>query len=305
LCITAEMCLSVLAQSVPSLVNYQGRLTDQTGSALAPAAYGIQFRLWDSPTGTNGAGLVWAQQQIVTVQSNGVFNVILGSVGGSTIVGVTSQVNDLSLAFGLSNRFIAVTVVSSNGAAISSLGEILPRQQLLTTPYSFTSGQAASAVVATHALDGIPVGTILPFGGTAAPPGFLLCDGSAYSSVNYSNLFSAIGTIWGSGSGGGNNFNVPDFRGRTLIGSGVGGVDINGVPLTARAVNQKGGEEMHKLTILEMPSHAHNYSGAYGTGTTGRGPDGASSSTATSSTGGDQPHNTMPPFAVVSYIIKY
>src|SRR6185369_15086412 len=95
-----------LAQSVPSLINYQGRLTDQTGSALPSGSYGVQFRLWDSPT--NQTGLIWGQQQNVSIQANGVFNVMLGSSGGSAITNPVPAVNDLGLAFATSNRFMGV-----------------------------------------------------------------------------------------------------------------------------------------------------------------------------------------------------
>jgi microcystin-dependent protein len=63
----------------------------------------------------------------------------------------------------------------------------------------------------------VPTGTILPFAGSAAPSGFLLCDGKSYSQSVYASLFSVIGTAYGSLSAG--NFSVPDFRGSFLRGS--------------------------------------------------------------------------------------
>jgi hypothetical protein len=129
-------------QTVPPLINYQGRLTDQTGAPLAAAAYGLQFRLWDSPTAANASDLIWGQQQNVTVQSNGVFNVILGSPGGSTLPNATPAVNNLTYAFAGSNSFLGVTIVSSNSMPMSNPTEILPRQQLLSVPFAFTAATA-------------------------------------------------------------------------------------------------------------------------------------------------------------------
>ena len=80
--------LSTLGQSVPSLINYQGQLTTQAGSPLAAGTYTVQFRIWDSPTATNQSDFIWDQQQNIAVQTNGIFNVILGSSGGSTIPGI-------------------------------------------------------------------------------------------------------------------------------------------------------------------------------------------------------------------------
>ena len=71
-------------------------------------------------------------------------------------------------------------------------------------------------------LGNIPAGVIMDYGGSAAPTGWLECDGSAVlrTGVN-ANLFAAIGTTWGAGDGA-TTFNLPDFRGRTRIGRGTG-----------------------------------------------------------------------------------
>lgn len=76
---------------------------------------------------------------------------------------------------------------------------------------------------------------------------------------------------------------------------------------TARPMGQNGGEETHALTDAEMPSHVHPTS--VGTGTLdGTQADGASDTMSsqypTGSAGSDTPHNIMPPFTVVNYIIK-
>ena len=75
----------------------------------------------------------------------------------------------------------------------------------------------------------VPVGTINAYGGTIDPDdgGWLICDGRALSSADYSALFAVIGTSFGDGSidGDGNapaphpqglqyDFNLPDMRGR-------------------------------------------------------------------------------------------
>lgn len=56
-------------------------------------------------------------------------------------------------------------------------------------------------------------GMIKPFAGTTVPTGYLLCDGSAVSRTTYANLFSAIGTTYGSGDGS-TTFNLPDLNDR-------------------------------------------------------------------------------------------
>lgn len=57
-----------------------------------------------------------------------------------------------------------------------------------------------------------PPGAITMYGGSAAPTGYLLCNGQAVSRTTYSALFAAIGTNFGEGNAT-TTFNVPDFRG--------------------------------------------------------------------------------------------
>lgn len=65
----------------------------------------------------------------------------------------------------------------------------------------------------------IPPGTVLTFGGSTVPEGFLLCNGSAISRSTYAQLFEAIGTIYGAGDGE-TTFNLPDLRDRFIEGAG-------------------------------------------------------------------------------------
>jgi microcystin-dependent protein len=69
---------------------------------------------------------------------------------------------------------------------------------------------------------GVLAGLILPFANTSAPTGFLACDGAAVSRSTYATLFTAIGTVWGTGDGS-STFNVPDLRGAFLRGTGSHG----------------------------------------------------------------------------------
>ena len=66
----------------------------------------------------------------------------------------------------------------------------------------------------------IPSGSIIAFGGSAAPDaGWLLCDGSDINRTTYARLFAAIGTAYGTGNGS-STFGLPDLRDRTLLGKG-------------------------------------------------------------------------------------
>ncbi len=55
----------------------------------------------------------------------------------------------------------------------------------------------------------LPAGTIIAFGGTTAPAGFLECNGATLSRTTFAGLFAAIGTVWGEPSP--TTFKIPNF----------------------------------------------------------------------------------------------
>lgn len=57
----------------------------------------------------------------------------------------------------------------------------------------------------------VPAGTILPFVGKGAPPGFLPCDGRPVPRFAYKALYGAVGASYGAGRGW---FRTPDLRAR-------------------------------------------------------------------------------------------
>jgi microcystin-dependent protein len=174
----------------------------------------------------------------------------------------------------------------------------------------------------------MPPGAILAFAAPALPNGWLLCDGSAISRVEYQNLFQAIGTTYGVGDHV-TTFNLPDFRGRTLVGTGQGS------GLTNRLLGQSFGAEQHTLSINEMPAHSHGVNdpehahpmgsgtvgqvwetaggrtGRYAYGVTNHGVHnnpptmGAHTGISLHENGSSAAHNNMPPSLAINYIIKY
>lgn len=160
-------------------------------------------------------------------------------------------------------------------------------------------------------------GMIQMYGGSSAPTGWLLCNGSAVSRSTYATLFAVIGTTYGIGDGS-STFNVPDLRGRSPIGAGTGtgggasgsGLPTGGSSLTARSAGDWLGEETHTLITTEIPAHTHSEM-TNGTNNSGSGPLGLgnnsgpiSSGLNTGSTGGDGAHNNIQPVMTVNFIIK-
>ena len=145
-------------------------------------------------------------------------------------------------------------------------------------------------------------GIIVAWSGATAniPAGWGFCDGTLYTALDGTKLSS------------------PDLRSKFIVGASkpgtpyqvAGGPSVpNTLWLTPWQVNAYGGEEKHQLTIDEMPAHSHNYFGNTWQNTGGfcfgsgcglyAQPNGVSSPT-----GGNAPHNNMPPYLALAYIIK-
>lgn len=151
----------------------------------------------------------------------------------------------------------------------------------------------------------VPVGGIIPFGGTTAPAGWLICDGMAVSRADFAALFLVIGTTYGAGNGS-TTFNPPDLRQRFPMGKAVSG--------TGAVLGVTGGTIDH---VHSGPSHRHAVSITTGTpsATTNVGLGAAdtavASATHTHLTSGDtelagtgNTGTANPPFQTVNYIIK-
>jgi microcystin-dependent protein len=176
---------------------------------------------------------------------------------------------------------------------------------------------------ACHAIQNfVPTGICMPYVGTVAPSGFLLCDGSEVDRTIYAALFAICGIAFGQGNGT-TTFNLPDLRSRIPLGAGAGPL------LTARSVGQKGGEENHLLSVAELASHGHTASvsdpthshtvpyvqnAGYGNASSGVGepgnrtvPSGYSATgiqVSIGANGGNAGHNNMQPYTVLTYIVK-
>jgi microcystin-dependent protein len=154
------------------------------------------------------------------------------------------------------------------------------------------------------------------FTGNFAPKGWALCDGQLMPISQNTALFSLLGTTYG--GNGTSNFALPNLQGCAPMQAG------QGPGLSLRDLGETAGEQTVTLLQTEMPAHSHSAQGASGSSQTtpvanawasgaklGGGnlysPTSANnvqmSPFGTSIAGGNLPHNNMPPFLGLTFII--
>ena len=152
-----------------------------------------------------------------------------------------------------------------------------------------------SGAIQKNGEDLLPIGTIIMWVGSGGlPDHWLICNGGSFPEDEYPELFDLL-----------NSNELPDLKGRFPIGAGTG----DAPDATLHVLKSKGGTETHQLTIAEMPSHNHTVSYREGSeGGSGNDYSDLGGPTdffeTTSNRGGNQPHNNMPPFYTVFFIIK-
>lgn len=104
-------------------------------------------------------------------------------------------------------------------------------------------------VVASSDPNPIPAGAMMAWGSDIIPANWLLCDGSSVSRSTYASLFAIIGTQYGSGDGT-TTFNLPNIKGRTIVGKDASQTEFD-------VLGETGGAKTHTLTESEIPSHTH------------------------------------------------
>jgi microcystin-dependent protein len=162
------------------------------------------------------------------------------------------------------------------------------------------------------------LGEIRAVGYNFAPVGWALCDGQLIPLSQNTALFSLLGTTYG--GNGVNNFALPNLQGLSPIHPG------QGPGLSLVDLGETGGSETVTLLPSEIPAHTHTVGVVDASGSSNS-PLGAAPATARygrvgerlyaaapdgtttmhrsllSLTGGGLPHNNMPPYLVVNFII--
>lgn len=127
----------------------------------------------------------------------------------------------------------------------------------------------------------VPSGAIMQFAGASVPAGWLLCDGTPVNRATYANLFTAIGTTYGTGDGT-TTFNLPNLKGKIPVGRDAAQSEFI-------SLNTSGGTK--SLTAAQLPVHDHTLGTHTHTINHGHSLTGNGSHNHSGSTGYDGTHN--------------
>ena len=169
-------------------------------------------------------------------------------------------------------------------------------------------------------IQGVNTGIVVPWGTASIPSGFLLCDGTSYSTSTYAALFAVIAYTYG---GSGANFLVPDLRDKTVVGVSSANSKALAQSIGANTVtptgNIGGSVAATTLTTAQIASHSHSTGSTIGgsCGSIGGGPSAMTMGSGTGSAGGGGSHthtlsgtftgsasSVLQPGLVLNYIIK-
>lgn len=130
------MSLASLALAVPSVISYQGRLTNNSGQPITTPV-DVTFTFWDAETGGNQF-VGFSDTDTVTPSANGTFTTTIGDDPGNPIPAVYFMSDSVWLNISVGGTHLA------------------PRTRMIAVPYAIQSSHATtadSAVTAANATD--------------------------------------------------------------------------------------------------------------------------------------------------------
>ncbi len=208
----SALLISPLYAQIPGLINFQGKLLD-TSNNPKNGTFSMTFSIYNVAT---GGSALWTETQPSVPVTNGVFSVQLGAV-----TAIPQSV------FVSSPTYLEVDIAGQTGS---------PRQELVTSPYAFSSGEADTATVALTAENLVPgnpnyiqntqslqSGAVFyvssaTVGGPFVATGTVTL-GSAVGAVTISSNTTIAGNITATGAG------PHSFTGNVIVG---GNAQING-----------------------------------------------------------------------------
>jgi microcystin-dependent protein len=248
-------------------ISIQGVARNSSNNAIANSSVAISAELYYLNT-SNVATTILTRSSTVNTDAFGVF----------------------AYGFDLTNSDFAKISNAEAWIKISSGGVVFAQEKLMTVPYSI------------HAQNGAPTGSIMPYVGSTAPAGWLICNGDAIPS---GAEYDALKKVLGSGSTPATN--VPDLRAMFLRGTGTSAQtgytaysgpslkSFDGEAFKSHTHTQQGtittttnGSHLHTMTFYNDDWNGRG--GAQNVDSGGLEDDGGAGATKNTSTAGDHTH---------------
>lgn len=274
----------VATAQIPATLSYQGLLTDNTGVPVSDGNHSILFDFYTTSTGGTPD---FTRGPITVTSFKGLFTMILGNGQGSNNAALPVTLGDTQYYVGIEAdgqselvprvmltavpyafRAETVNTVNADNISAGTIADARLSTHLQDLADGTLSGDKVgsgfdAANITKGTINparipetvGVPIGTIIAYGGETIPTGWLLCDGQAYNQADYAALFAAIGSNWGAGS---STFNVPDLRGMFLRGVDHGaGNDPDALSRMSLLTLGATGDNVGSYQDDEFRSHDH------------------------------------------------
>lgn len=104
----------------------------------------------------------------------------------------------------------------------------------------------------------LPPGMVMPYAGTIAPNGWLICNGQSLLRADYPDLFAAIGTTYGLGTDVTTNttFALPNLKGKVIVGVDLAQIEFD-------TLGESGGSKTSTAQHThDLSNHGHNRTAA-------------------------------------------
>jgi microcystin-dependent protein len=247
-----------------------GRLNLYTGAVTTSTASGlVQLYTGSSTSATSGKVSIYTGTS--TSGTSGLVEMKSGA--GSTATGA------VNITSGDASAGNSGAIALQTGTASGTRGSITLNAPTVAITGALTISTALAVAqggtgVTTSASWLNPTGTVIMTAASSAPTGWLFTDGSAVSRTTYADLFSSIGTTYGTGDGS-TTFNLPNTAGIFVRGAGT--QTISSIVHTAAALGSKQNDQAQ--------GHRHNQTAAGGGSTWDNTGGGASPESSTADTG--------------------
>ena len=130
----AFVTLLTMAQS-PNLMNYQGVARNAVGNVLPNQSISLRLSILNG----SGGPVVYSETRTLLTNAFGLFNVVVGSSGATSVTGTVAGINWTAFGAGSGPKYLQVEIDPNGGSSFTNVGST----QLVSVPYALNATGAA------------------------------------------------------------------------------------------------------------------------------------------------------------------